>query len=59
MSKCKHDLRALMGTADGIVCRACGAVFKSFEEIEASRKPEAEKPAEEAPKKPRKKKEDA
>lgn len=52
---CKHPLEQLMGTADGIVCRACGAVFKDFAEIEALNKPEPEKPE---PKKARKKKND-
>lgn len=46
---CKHDISMLTGTADGIVCRGCGATFKSFEEI-----PKAEKKAE-APKKTTKK----
>ena len=58
---CKHPLEQLMGTADGIVCRACGAVFKDFAEIEALNKPEEEKSAEAAetaPKKARKKKND-
>jgi hypothetical protein len=50
-----------MGTANGIVCRGCGATFRSFAEIH----PEPEKPAEppqeaaEKPKRGRKKKEDA
>ena len=58
---CKHEIGYLMGTADGIVCRRCGRLFKSMDEINA----EAEKPAEaptEAqakPKRSRKKKEDA
>lgn len=30
---CKHEIQHLMGTADGIVCRKCGAVFASFDEI--------------------------
>ena len=42
---CEHSISMLMGTADGIVCRNCGATFKSFEEI-----PKAVK-EEEAPKK--------
>lgn len=57
---CKHELQFLMGTADGIVCRCCGRVFKNFAEIQAEAAPVAEKPAEApaeaAPKKARKKK---
>lgn len=49
-----------MGTADGIVCRACGRLFANFDEIKAENTPEPVKAAEaaqEAPKKGRKKKE--
>lgn len=59
MANCKHDLSFLMGTADGIVCRACGRVFKDFAEIQGVDAPVPEKPAEKAeaaPKKGRKKK---
>lgn len=59
MANCKHDLPFLMGTADGIVCRACGRVFKDFAEIQGADAPAPEKPAEKAeaaPKKGRKKK---
>ena len=59
MANCKHDLSFLMGTADGIVCRACGRVFKDFAEIQGADAPAPEKPAkkaEAAPKKGRKKK---
>lgn len=59
MANCKHDLPFLMGTADGIVCRACGRVFKDFAEIRGVDAPAPEKPAEKAeaaPKKGRKKK---
>lgn len=53
---CKHELPHLMGTADGIVCRACGKLFKSFadipvedsahvEETPTEAKAEAKKPA--------------
>ena len=55
---CKHEIQHLMGTADGIVCRKCGAVFASMYEINAEPVAEPEAPAE-APKKaarPRKKK---
>jgi hypothetical protein len=33
--KCKHELQNLCGTADGILCRRCGLVFKSFAELRA------------------------
>ena len=33
MPTCKHDVSFLTGTADGIVCRRCGAKFKSFADI--------------------------
>lgn len=56
---CKHEIQHLMGTADGIVCRKCGAKFASFDEINAaSPEPAAEPvaPAEpaEKPKRTRK-----
>lgn len=35
---CKHDNNDLIGTAEGIKCRACGKVFKNYAEIEADRK---------------------
>lgn len=25
---CKHDINFLIGTADGVVCRQCGKLFK-------------------------------
>ena len=56
---CKHELQFLMGTADGIVCRCCGRVFKDFAEIQGVDAPAPEKPAEKAEaaqKKARKKK---
>ena len=58
MANCTHDLPFLLGTADGIVCRACGRVFKDFAEIQGVDAPAPEKPVEaaEAPKKGRKKK---
>ena len=59
---CRHDIKNLLGTADGIVCRRCGKVFASFAQIEAEGGlvSEQEKPVEktEAPKKARKKKDD-
>ena len=43
--ECKHAQEMLMGIADGIVCRACGKTFESFDalllEREGSGKPEA------------------
>lgn len=59
---CNHDIKDLIGTSDGIKCRACGKVFASFKDLEADRKPakkeekpaeiiEEEKPTEEKPKK--------
>lgn len=56
---CRHEIRDLMGTADGIVCRKCGATFASFDELNAaSTEPVAEPkaPAEpaEKPKRTRK-----
>lgn len=27
---CKHDISQLIGTADGIRCKACGQLFKSM-----------------------------
>ena len=48
---CKHEIQHLMGTADGIVCRKCGATFASMDEINPEPVAEPEAPAE-APKKP-------
>lgn len=47
---CKHEIQHLMGTADGIVCRKCGATFASFDEINPE--PAAEPVAPEAPAEP-------
>lgn len=33
---CKHEIKDLMGTADGIVCRKCGATFASLDELNAA-----------------------
>lgn len=30
MEPCKHELKDLVGRADGIHCRACGMIFKSI-----------------------------
>ena len=34
---CTHEQPQLVGTAEGIRCRACGKVFNSFEELERDR----------------------
>lgn len=57
---CKHELSYLMGTKDGIVCRKCGALFSSFDEIypkEQAEPVEQERPVEK-PKRGRSKKKD-
>lgn len=53
---CKHEIQHLMGTADGIVCRKCGAKFASMDEINPEPAAEPEAPAEpaEKPKRTRK-----
>ena len=33
MATCKHENQYLMGTNKGIVCRNCGALFSSFDEL--------------------------
>lgn len=43
MNECKHELPLLMGTARGIICRGCGKVFASLDEITPAEKP-AEQP---------------
>ena len=55
VNMCKHEQSMLMGTADGIVCIACGATFANFDEVLKAR---GEKPEEvkEEPKKKRSKK---
>ena len=30
---CKHELKMLVGMADGIHCTGCGRIFKTLEEI--------------------------
>lgn len=47
---CGHPTKALVGTARGIECRACGAVFSTFSKIHAV----AENPPATAPEKPKK-----
>lgn len=59
---CTHDRAALVGTARGVECRACGKVWDTYAEYEAETSPKpAEEPAKEpkeAPKRGRKKKGD-
>lgn len=55
MFECKHEQEKLMGTADGIVCRACGKLFKDFNEVMEARG-ETPTEAQEKPKKARSKK---
>ena len=55
MNPCKHELSYLMGTKDGIVCRKCGRLFKTYAELDP---PPAPAPAEK-PKRQRKVKKDA
>lgn len=65
MMSCKHDINHLMGTADGIVCRSCGRLFASMDEVLAERgdgsavpdpDQEQEQVTEDKPKRGRKKK---
>lgn len=37
MAECKHELKDLVGMADGIHCKACGAVFRTVEEARAEK----------------------
>ena len=39
---CKHEVEHLIGTSEGIKCRLCGKVFKTYAELEADR-PQEEK----------------
>lgn len=41
MAECKHPISELVGTAEGIRCRACGALLAAMPAVEA---PEEEKP---------------
>ena len=52
--ECNHSIEKLLGNADGILCRGCGARFKSFDEIHPA-DTAAEKPAEKPKRKPAKK----
>lgn len=46
---CKHPIESLIGTAEGITCRACGEQFKSLWEVYPKEEPE--KPAKKVKKK--------
>lgn len=46
MAKCKHEIPDLMGTADGILCRRCGSLFKTFDELYADAGTAKAEPAE-------------
>jgi hypothetical protein len=50
MENCRHENKYLMGTADGIVCRACGKLFTSFADIHGDEIPPAEEKPTEAKK---------
>lgn len=39
MAECKHELKDLIGMADGIHCRACGAVLQSMPAREEKKEP--------------------
>ena len=47
--ECKHEIQHLMGTADGIVCQACGRRFADYNEVLNA----TEAPAPETPAKPK------
>lgn len=56
---CKHEIQFLMGTSDGIVCRKCGTLFKTFDEInQKDQEPAAEAAPTEKPKRQRRTKKD-
>lgn len=42
---CNHSIEDLIGTEDGIKCRACGKTFKNFAEVEKDRAQETPKDA--------------
>ena len=52
MPNCTHENQWLRGTADGIVCRRCGSLFKTFAELNPAPPVEEKKP--EKPKRTRK-----
>lgn len=48
---CKHENHMLTGTADGIRCRGCGAVFHSLEDLAGERPEELKEQEKKPPKK--------
>lgn len=40
---CKHETKMLVGTANGIVCKACGKTFPDMAALNADRKPKRKK----------------
>ena len=57
MAECKHELKYLVGIADGIRCRNCGEVFKDYDALYAAKLAFVQKSTEKAePKKPAPKK---
>lgn len=38
---CKHEEKHLIGTSDGIKCRLCGKVFKTYDELVKDRQADA------------------
>lgn len=48
---CNHPTNALLGTAEGIVCRVCGRKFTTFAEIHENAEAPAKAKAEAAEKK--------
>lgn len=47
---CKHDVKALVGCAGGICCKACGKTFASYADVLADRKESPNETAQEQPK---------
>lgn len=43
MNNCKHELKDLVGMADGIHCKACGAILDKLPEKPAAEKAEPKK----------------
>ena len=56
MAECKHELKYLVGHADGITCQNCGKTFKTFEEIHEQEEPKEAVAKADPPKRTRKKK---
>lgn len=45
MDECKHELKDLVGVADGIICTRCGKKFASWAELSAEDAPKPVKKA--------------